>query len=316
MSRSSPRMFWLLVLLASLPSCNWDFDGVPYGFASPGLQFVPKRFALGAEAITEIVSDGPDVVVSATDTDVIRVERVDSSHVALHAIGLGTTTIQVEDEGQVEDYRVEVAAHERSEVLLVQRSLGPVPIVEIDETILVSDTPHQIVVALYDDEGLLFGTGLSELVLPERSEACAFDFGASFDGHCMVVEEGLHIMQVQVGGEEETVVLGAVAEQDILDLRVVASKDERDAEAGELIDVDLWGLTARGRRVYGLVGQLVAPAIGIPGAFSYEFEPSAPVELISMEALGFERQLAIRGEIRLRPGLRHACWSSALFSGC
>jgi predicted nucleic acid-binding protein len=37
-------------------------------------------------------------VVSSANPDVIRVERVDSSHVELSAVGLGTTTVQIEDD--------------------------------------------------------------------------------------------------------------------------------------------------------------------------------------------------------------------------
>ncbi|MGB8329177.1 MAG: hypothetical protein WCE62_03545 [Polyangiales bacterium] len=317
MFRFLPRVLLLPVLLALLPGCNWDLDPGNFGFGStsPGLHFVPRRFALGAKVTTEIEASGPDTVVSATDPDVIRVERVDSSHVKLSAVGLGTTTIQVEEDGQVADYPVDVLVHERHEVLLVQWSWGLVPIVEIDNRMLLADTPHEIIVALYDDEGLLFGAGLSDFVLPERSEACGSDPGASFDGLCIVVEKGLHVMQVEVAGEKEEIMFGAVAQEDIVDLLLVASKDEQDAEAGELLDVDLWGLTENGGRVYGLPGELVSPAFGIPGPFAYEFQPSSPVQQVSVEALGLETQIEIRGEIRLRSGLRHDC-GSVLFWGC
>lgn len=317
MSRSLLRMFWVPLLLAQLSGCNWDLglDGMVFDFSSPGLDFVPKRFALGAVVTTEIRADGPDAVVAAVNPAVIRVERVDSNHVELRAVGVGTTTIQVAEDGQVEDYLVEVAIHQRHEVLLVQQGWGLVPIVEIDDRILLSDTPHRIIVALYDDEGLLFGTGLSDVLLPDRSDECAADSGTSFDGRCMVLEEGLHLMQVEVAGETEELMFGAVPQEDIVELVLQASKDEQDAEPGELIDVDLWGLTASGGRVHGIPVVLVEPGLGIPAPFSYQFAPSSPVQQLTVEALGLEEQIAIRGEIRFRPNLEHACWS-VLFWSC
>ena len=97
-----------------------DLDGI---FAPPpGLELVPKRFALGAKVVTEIEAAGPDAAVWADNLDVIRVERVGSTLVELHAVGAGATVIRVEEDGRGEDYAVEVAPHERHEVLLVQRT--------------------------------------------------------------------------------------------------------------------------------------------------------------------------------------------------
>jgi hypothetical protein len=66
MSRLFWRPLWLPVVLALLSGCNWEgskFDGgigVAFDWSSPGLEFVPKRFALGAAVVTAIESGGPN----------------------------------------------------------------------------------------------------------------------------------------------------------------------------------------------------------------------------------------------------------------
>ena len=319
MSRLFWRTLWLPVVLALLSGCNWDgfeFDeGFGFDWSSPGLEFVPKRFALGAAVVTPIASDGPNALVSAEDPEVIRVERIDSSHVELRAMGVGVTTIRVEEDGQVARYSVEVVVHERHEVLLVQQGWGLVPITAVNDKALLSNVPHKILVALYDSEGLLFGTGLSTLALPERSQDCEYQSGASFDGRCIIFEEGLHILHVEVAGEEEDVMLGAVSEENIVDLLLLRSTEEENAEPGELIKVDVLGLTASGTRVYGLPEERTSAASWTVGPFAYQFEPSSAVELVTLEALGFEAVIAIRGTVGFVPALEHDCLSSS-WLGC
>jgi hypothetical protein len=317
MLRSLWKIVWLPAVLALLSGCNWgalDLNGL-FDFSPHGLEFVPKRFALGSAVVTAIEASGPSPVVSAADPDIIRVERIDASHVQLSAIGVGATTITVEDDGRVAEYLVEVAVQERHEVLLVERGWGLVPVVAINEKAFLSDVPHQIVVALYDSKGLLFGSGLSRFTMPERSQECARDSGVSFDGRCMILEEGLHVMHVDVAGQEENVVFGAVSEQEIVDILLLPSKEEEDAEPDELIQVNVLGLTESGTRVYGLPEVLTTPSTGIPGPFAYQFGPSSPVQLLTVETLGFEAEIAIHGSVALPQSLEHDCWSSRFF-GC
>jgi hypothetical protein len=230
-------------------------------------------------------------------------------------MGVGVTTIQVEEDGQVARYSVEVAVHERHEVLLVQQAWGVVPITAVNDKALLSNVPQRILVALYDSEGLLFGGGLSALALPERSEDCEYHSGASFDERCIIFDEGLHILHVEVAGEEEDVMLGAVSEENIVDILLLRSTEEEDAEPRELIRVDVLGLTESGTRVYGLPEARTTPAMDTVGPFAYRFEPSSAVDLVTFEALGFETVIAIRGTVWFAPALEHDCWCSLLF-GC
>jgi hypothetical protein len=306
------------VVLTMFSGCNWDFDfgdGIGFGWTSPGLEFVPKRFALGAAVVTAIESDGPSALVSAEDPDVIRVERIDSSHVELRAMGVGVTTIHVEEDGQVARYSVEVVVHERHEVLLVQQGWGVVPITPVNDKALLSNVPQRILVALYDSEGLLFGGGLSALTLPERSQDCEHQSEARFDERCIIFEEGLHTLHVEVAGEEEDLMLGAVSEERIVDILLLRTTEEDDAEPGDVIRVDVLGLTETGTRVYGLPEARTTADMDLIGPLAYRFEPSSSVELVAFEALGFEAVIAIRGAVWFAPALKHDCWSS-LFFGC
>lgn len=107
------------MVLVLLSGCNWEGFELDEAFAfdwtTPALEFVPGRLALGAAVVTAVRSDGPDALVSAEDPNLIRVERIDSNHVELRAIVIGVTTIQIEEDGQVADYDVEVVVHERHE---------------------------------------------------------------------------------------------------------------------------------------------------------------------------------------------------------
>jgi len=317
MSRLFWRTLWLPVVLAMFSGCNWDLDfGEGFGFdwTSPGLEFVPKRFALGAAVVTAVQSDGPDALVTSEDPEVIRVERIDSSHVELRAMGVGATTIRVEEDGQGANYIVEVVVHERHEVLLVQQGWGVVPITTVDDKALLSDAPQRILVTLYDSEGLLFGGGLSALALPERSQDCEYQSESWFDERCIIFDEGLHILHVEVAGEEEDLMFGAVSEERIVDILLLRSREEEDAEPDELIRVDVLGLTESGTRVYGLPEAHTTPASGTLGPFAYQFQPSSAVELVSFEALGLETVMAMRGEVWFAPALQHDCWSSSWFA--
>ena len=91
MSRFFSTLLGLSVLVAGFAGCNWDLDLDGVFSPPPGLEYVPKRFALGAKVKTGIEAAGPDAAVWADNSDVIRVERVSSTLVELHAVGAGAT---------------------------------------------------------------------------------------------------------------------------------------------------------------------------------------------------------------------------------
>ena len=300
----------LLFLTLATQGCNFDLDFGEYGFlGGPELQEVPERLALGASVVVTVDALNPDPNIVVSNPAVVEVEHLDATHLRLTGVGVGEATVVVEDQGAACSYRTEVARPAGYELFLVDRGFlsGPVPIVHPGNKAVLSDVNQTFVIAYFDSNGPLHGRGLASVDAPPRSQECEANYSSVLDAHCFVLEEGLHVMHVQVGGETEEIVFGAVPAEDLVGLDVRGT-DEANAQAGDLIEMIAVGVTASGTPVYGL-----EPLFGSQ-VWVYEFDPSEPPQEVSVRALGFELKLRYRGAITTAKEL----WSPSWFQifGC
>ena len=296
MSSVLPRLVLIAFVISLVSACNLDLSDLEFdlGFGGPELRDVPGRLALGTSAVAEVLVPGPDTTVTAGNPDVLGVERIGSELVELTAVEIGQTSLFVEGDGRRREYSVEVAAHERYEVLLVERapfSWRPVAVVTPQRIALLAGAPQRIVVVYYDSQGLLLGRGLADFAAPPRSDECEAQVAGPFDVVCLVLERGLHVVRFDVAGKQDGLVIGAVPKEDIVDLLLLRTEEER-AAAGDIIRVIAVGLSAQGTRVYGVGAEFGSPGVE---SMAYEYDPNAAARQISVKAAGFEEELTYRG---------------------
>lgn len=190
-------------------------DGLDWDLTPPSLDAVPMRLAVGASTEARIHADDPRAVaLRSEDPGVIVIERVGSDLVRLTAVGVGETTVSVREGVHLTTYDVEVAEPERHRVMVVERDSRTVrPLFALDGASILAGAEHDAVVALYDSEGLLFGTGLAEIEIPSGVDDCGgTEPQHSFDGRCLRFDEGVHVIAVDLAGEESVAVVRAVPE--------------------------------------------------------------------------------------------------------
>lgn len=309
---------------ALLSGCNYDLDfsdldlfGESLFQPRPGLGDVPPRLALNASAMAVFRGHSAEARVTVADPQVLIIERVDSAQLEISAIGVGETTIVFENHGKTTEYPVEVAKHERHEVWLAAHDSwtgGPIPLVEIDGKSLLANTPQQLLVTYYDAHGLLYGSGLVELSPPLRSEQCRRELGGPFDTICIAFDPGLHVLELGLSEEKETMVIGASTEEEIIDLEVLQA-DEALAQAGEILVVGAVGLTEQGTQVHGIGAEFVSTPLPTSGLFAYEYVPGEATAITPVRALGFEKEASYRGRMTLPDSLWHSC-KNYWFNGC
>ncbi len=287
----------LVFVITCLSGCDYDFSELDFdlGFGGPELRNVPSRLALGTTAFAEAILAGPEARIAAIDPEILAVERTGADRVKLTTIGVGNTVLFVEENGRRREYAVEVGAHDRHEVLLVERgflNLRPIAVVEPQHKALLAGAPQRIVVAYYDSQGLLLGSGLAKSMLATRGEECEAEVAGPFDVFCLVLAPGLRVINIDVAGEQERIITGSVPKEDVVDLLLLRTEEEQ-AEPGDVIRVIAAGLTKEGTLVYGMQAEFGPQGME---TFAYEYEPGAPEERILVKAAGFEKELSYRGE--------------------
>ena len=323
------KMVSLGVAMACLSGClNFDSGGGTQdcNLYDAELRNLPNRFALGASYTAEIVGANDYARAESSNPDVVRLRRVDGEHVELSFVGEGFATITVSDGEGSTDHTIEVARHERVDVLLVEIDLigsAVVPIGVLNGKALVADLAQHFAVTYGDSKGALAGMGLAVVSLPAEVMPCDLNVDAPLDLYCvMLPAPGPHLLGIQVGDEAFAAVVGAVPVEQIGSL-VLLHEDESNLETGDLVRIDAVGLAADGVTVHGLhpvfaskgytesteanTGQNV-------GYFSYTYDAKAPTSRLEVFALDFKQQLRFKGA-RLRPEVLSGCAASVWHKG-
>ncbi|MFW2390007.1 MAG: hypothetical protein ACN4G0_16840 [Polyangiales bacterium] len=316
----SSKIFLVAAVLLNVAACNiWDdtdlFD-FDWGERSAALGDVPPRLALGATAYPSVHRAGASPNITSADPRVVTVHRVDGGGVKLTGVGVGSTSVILQHDGKKKDYPVEVAVAEQYEVWLAESGFwdrAPRPTVPMDGRAFLADVPQRFVVIYSDSDGTLYGTGAAELTWPLGASDCENDIIGPVDAHCVTLEPGLHLVEAAFNRDEHSLLLGALPEDDIVDLGVSRVAEE-DAEPGHTIGVAAHGVSSDGTLVYGLHQEFEPPG-GESETFAYELDPSAEPQQATVTALGLTHEFSYRGVYTEVPALWFSCelnW----FSGC
>jgi len=327
--RMTSLVFALLCFAGCLSSqSGGSTEGCSGTFSLYDPMFVelPDRFALGTRYTAEIIGATEVATAVSSNPEVVQLRRIDDDHAELRFIGVGTSTITVSDGEDSTEKVVEVAQHERFDVLLVEVGLilpVVVPIGGLSGKAVVADLAQYFAVTYADAQGALAGAGLAEVTLPAEVVPCELVIDAPLDLYCVLLEApGPHLIGVQVGEEAFTALLGAVPKDEIESL-VLLHEDESSLQPGDLVRVDAVGLTADGRSVHGL--HPVFTSRGTTqgtdenygenvGYFSYEYDPQATLSHLEVVALDFRERLTFKGA-RLPPDVLSGCVASVWRKG-
>lgn len=294
------KLLWVLSLAAataSVTGCdsgsvNWS----PRPPRQPGLGHVPPRIAHKATALVTVVGeDRNDVIITSDDLSVVEVERISFTDIELRAVGVGDTIVTIEEGLLSNEYAIQVRAYDRFEVLHAERGwpVDPVSVGSLRDRLLLAGVSQDIIVAYYDSDGLLRGRGLASVRVPGR--VCGTQFDRRFDTACWIPTEGDASVRVDVQGEEIVFVpFTAVAAEDIVDILLLGA-DEQRAEPGDVLHVEVVGVTSDGQQVDGMHATILG--IEMP-AFAYEYDPEAPPKTFTVEALDFQKDMVFRGEFQ------------------
>jgi len=280
--------------------------------AYPGLADVPPRLALGGIATVQVLG-GDEARVYSSDSSVVVAERTNEQVVLLTAVGVGSATIQYTGDGQTKRYNVRVDNVARSEVLFVEPGgfvYGPIEVVEADEMSFLSGVGQQLVAAHYDSEGeLLYGEGLATSEILAGAEPCEVTSGAPLDEVCFVLQPGENVIRFESPVEVRDITMHGVTEAEIVDLIVLQT--EGIPEEGDTVGLVSFGLTDEDTWVFGVHAEYVIPNATNPAeSFAYEHDPAASEQTVSVSAVGFEREVVIRGESHLLVSHPRAVWTS------
>jgi hypothetical protein len=105
--------------------------GGSYRLFDPMFVELPDRFALGTRYTAEIIGATGVTTAASSNPEVVQLRRIDDDHAELRFVGEGTSTITVSDGEDSTKQVVEVAQHERFDVLLVEVGLIPPVVVPI-----------------------------------------------------------------------------------------------------------------------------------------------------------------------------------------
>lgn len=269
----------------------------------------PERLVYGGTALASLSKSGScepeDATVASADPSVVTVERLSSRGVELYGAGVGSTMIIVEEYGERTEYSVEVADHERFEVLHVERSVcdNPVSSGSLEGKALLAFAEQNFVVAYFDSRGLLVGRGLAEVTMPVATGGVSCDLRTScnFEARCWRPTTAAQSIRVAVDEEEQTVEVTGVAADDVVDLLLI-STDEDDAQPGQTIRVDALGVTSDGTRVHGVHASAAERWLPVP--FAYDYRPGAEPLPLVVSAVHLEQEFVFRGDLKSADGLR------------
>lgn len=292
----------LALLALCLSACG---DDSPYAPRDPNLFSVPERLALGATALASVIDDdglpGVETEVTAADQGIVVIDQVSfdgevrSDLVGLRGVGIGRTTIAVQQGDRRTEYPIEVARPTRFNVLLVD---GNPWVAEgfLEGKTLLAQVDQHIVVTYYDPEGLLVGTGLADFLMPSViGSECEPPFIPSwYDRRCWRPVLGPQSIHVTVDDQEQSVGVTAAAADDLVDLILVQTGEE-DAQPGQKIRVDALGVTSDGTRVHGMHATAADGWIRFP--IAYEYDPEAEPRSFSVSAGGLEQELVFQGDL-------------------
>ncbi|MGB5415678.1 MAG: hypothetical protein WBN01_13625 [Polyangiales bacterium] len=250
--------------------------------------------------VTVVGEDRNDVIITSAEPGIVEVERTSFTDIELRALGEGETKVSIEEGMLRNEYPIEVRAHDRFEVLHAERgwAVDPSSVSSLENLSVLADASQDIVVAYFDADGLLHGRGLASVALPRGtwpaiSTPCGAEFEWRFDGGCWDPAPGDHLLRVTTEGEDDLLVpFMAVPADDIVDILMVRPEEDELAP-GELVFVEVVGLTADGTHVHGVHATFFGLGLG---TFAYEFVPELEPETIPVEALGIEKNLVYRGE--------------------
>ena len=229
-------------------------------------------------------------------------DRTSFTDIEIRAVGEGETTVSIEGGMLRTEYPIEVRARDRFEVLHAERSwaVDPSSVSSLENLSVLADASQDIVVAYFDAHGLLHGRGLASVTLPRGtwpaiSTPCGAVFEWRFDGGCWEPAPGDHLLRVTIEGEDDLLVpFTALPADDIVDILIVRPEEDEVAR-GDLVFVEVVGLTANGTQVHGVHAKFFGLGLG---TFACEFVPELEPESIPVEALGIEKTLVYRGEPR------------------
>ena len=292
----------------------------------PMFSELPDRFALGTSYTAEIIGATGVATAESSNPEVVRLQRIDDEHAELSFIGEGTATITISDGEDSTEHIVEVARHERFDVLLVELGAIPtavVPVGELSAKSLVADVAQYFVVAYSDAEGALAGGGLADVTLPAEVTPCELIVNAPLDLYCVLLDApGPHLIGFDVGEETYAALVGAVSE-DQIESFVLLHADEATLEPGDVVRVDGVGQTADGVSVYGLHPVFTSRGTSDgtdenygenAGYFTYEYDPQAEPSRLEVRALSFSQGLTFRGA-RIPPDVLSGCAASVWHTG-
>lgn len=290
MFRKNFPFFLFAVSILSGTGCGSSPQQLPY----PKLSGAPERLALGATVEAGIVVYSGEAEVSSADPTIVAVESPSPGGVVLRGVGVGKTTVSVQQDDRAVDYSVEVAAPTRFEVLLGNPLFAEVPLQ--GKAIRALELQH-VVVLIYDEEGLLVGRGLAEISMPAGISECQNGVGSWYEAVCWQPAPGPQSIRVTVNEKEQLIEITAVADDEIIEL-VLVHEEERDAEPGQLIRVDALGVTEDETMVYGMQASsldwMFFPMV-------YEYDPDADVALAQVRAAGLTQELRFRGWVTYEP---------------
>jgi hypothetical protein len=109
--------------------------------------------------------------------------------------------------------------------------------------------------------------------------------------------------------EVRDITMHGVTEAEIVDLIVLQT--EGIPEEGDTVGLVSFGLTDEDTWVFGVHAEYVIPNATNPAeSFAYEHDPAASEQTVSVSAVGFEREVVIRGESHLLVSHPRAVWTS------
>jgi hypothetical protein len=267
---------------------------------APEIQQIEARYALGSRTRIRVRGRAPWTIQSS-DPSIVRIEAIeredddDNGHVMLRFVGVGRAALRVENDLASVERMIEVLAHDRFVALLGERTgvaLGP-----IDDEVILAGRQDLVLIYLDAQGRALYGSGLARLTLPPSIHQCEQSVGAVERHGIWVAEPGPHAVAIRVGDQRALLRFEAVLPSDIIDIEVLAP-DEEALQPETWTQVDVLGVTRDSARVRGMHPRFQVGNDSYLGYFAYRYDPSAPLQALWVEALGWRRALTFRGLTR------------------
>ena len=208
-------------------------------------------------------------------------DRTSFTDIEIRAVGEGETTVSIEGGMLRTEYPIEVRARDRFEGASRGEKLGGGSEFGVEPREPFGTrgrfARHRRCAKSSTRHGLLHGRGLASVTLPRGtwpaiSTPCGAVFEWRFDGGCWEPAPGDHLLRVTIEGEDDLLVpFTALPADDIVDILIVRPEEDEVAR-GDLVFVEVVGLTANGTQVHGVHAKFFGLGLG---TFACEFVPES-----------------------------------------